>query len=195
MIVALNVRLSELASIDGLTGAKNRRHLQDALAQALSFSQRHRLPVSLTVLDIDRFKSHNDSFGHLAGDDVLRRLVAVVTGGIRAHDTIARYGGEEFVILMPATGADAAVAVSERLRATIASTPWHHRAVTASFGVATATSSGESPDELLDRADRALYHAKRTGRDRVVHERELNGMPGATGALGSDQQPVPVGYP
>jgi diguanylate cyclase (GGDEF)-like protein len=180
-IVTLNARLSELATADGLTGAKNRRYLQDALAQALSFSRRHRSPVSLAVLDVDRFKSHNDSFGHLAGDDVLRRLVAVVRGGLRAHDTIARYGGEEFIILMPATGADAAVAISERLRAAIAATPWNHRAVTASFGVATTASGDEAPDELLARADRALYRAKRTGRDRVVHDRDVNEAPAPVG--------------
>jgi diguanylate cyclase (GGDEF)-like protein len=175
-IVALNARLSELLGVDGLTGAKNRCFLQEALTQALSFAHRQGLPLSLAMLDIDRFKSHNDTFGHLAGDEVLRRLVRAVSGGLRAHDTLARFGGEEFAILMPGTAATAAVAVCERLRVVIASYPWPLGSVTASFGVATSAGDDESPEDILGRADRALYHAKRTGRDRVVHERELDAV-------------------
>jgi len=172
-IVELNRRLAEQATVDPLTGAKNRAYLRDAMNQAMSLSRRRCMPLSLVMLDVDHFKAYNDSFGHPAGDEVLRAVVEVLSAALRAHDVIARYGGEEFVVLMPATDTEAALTVADRLRAGLLGYRWPRRAVTASLGVATTDARPTEPLTLLFRADRALYHAKRTGRDRVVHEREL----------------------
>ena len=102
-ITELNRRLAEQATVDSLTGARNRAYLSDAMSQAMSLSRRRGLPLSLVMLDVDHFKSYNDTYGHPAGDDVLRAVVEVLSGVVRAHDVVARYGGEEFVVLLPAT--------------------------------------------------------------------------------------------
>ena len=178
LIAELNRRLAEQATVDPLTGAGNRAYLRDAMVQAMALSRRRGLPLSLVMLDVDHFKTYNDTFGHPAGDEVLRTVVDVLSGLLRAYDVIARYGGEEFVVLMPATDADAARVAANRLRAGLTGYPWPRRSVTASLGVATTDGRPTEPLTLLVRADRALYHAKRTGRDRVVHERDLR--PSAT---------------
>jgi len=166
-IEKLNQKLVEMASVDGLTGARNRVYLREALALALAEDPRDSLPVSVAMLDVDYFKEYNDSFGHLPGDEVLRGLVGVLRPILREADTIGRYGGEEFVVVMPATNARAALAVAERMRTAVAAMEGVQRPVTASIGVATATSERVTPEELLGRADGALYEAKRSGRNRV----------------------------
>jgi diguanylate cyclase (GGDEF)-like protein len=170
-----NVLLAERAATDGLTGLGSRRRFDEELHAAVSFARRHDQPLSLVLLDVDRFKAYNDAFGHLAGDDVLRTLAALLRSHTRAHDLAARYGGEEFALILPATDAEGARAVAERLRQAIASTPWPHRTMTASFGIATtaATAVAPEPDGLIAAADRALYEAKARGRDCVVHHRDL----------------------
>ncbi|HZW35055.1 MAG TPA: diguanylate cyclase [Isosphaeraceae bacterium] len=164
-----NLRLAELATTDELTGVKNRRRFREDLDLLFSQAVRHNLPLSLILLDIDHFKQYNDTFGHPAGDQVLQGIGATLRAAVRRHDVVARYGGEEFVVLLPATDAGDAAELAERLRSTIAGRPWPHRTVTASFGVATTDSDIASAAALVDNADRALYQAKQTGRDRIIH--------------------------
>jgi diguanylate cyclase (GGDEF)-like protein len=170
-----NRRLAELATTDELTGLKNRRQWRADLESHVSMAIRTGQPLSLILLDVDHFKRYNDTFGHPAGDGLLEALATVLLAEIREHDVAARYGGEEFVILLPATGAEEALVVAERLRSAIAGRPWPHGPVTASLGVATATPrNAAAATSLVDQADEALYCAKRAGRNRVVHARDRN---------------------
>ena len=118
-----NAQLAELAATDGLTGLRNSRHLHEALPAASSMAARTQRPLSVMMLDVDLFKAYNDDFGHPAGDEVLRRIGAILRRMTRAHDLAARYGGEEFAVLLPATDTEAARAFAERVRAAIASDP------------------------------------------------------------------------
>jgi len=173
-----NALLAELAHSDELTGVKNRRWFREALDVQFEASRR-RGPLSLVILDVDRFKSFNDTFGHPAGDEVLKAVAASLRDGVRQSDEVARIGGEEFAILLPETGADVARDLAERLRAGIAGRPWPLRMITASLGVASIGPGTASPAELVEHADRALYAAKRAGRDRVMHHRDLPAGPPA----------------
>jgi len=170
------VKLSELALTDSLTGAANRRMLEEVLDREARRGARLNFPLSAILLDLDHFKDVNDSFGHATGDAVLVAVTRALSGSVRAYDLVARYGGEEFVVLLPQADLRQGVAVAERLRRALASTevegcPY---AVTASFGVA-CLMPGESTKQLLPRADRALYLAKSTGRDRVMPYTEHDG--------------------
>lgn len=168
-----NLRLAELATIDELTQLKNRRRFNEDLEHHVALSCRGGMPLSLILLDVDRFKQYNDIYGHPAGDEALRGVSASLRTFVREHDMVARFGGEEFVVLLPSTDADTALVVAERLRAEIAARTWPFGAVTASFGVATAhPADAESVSTLVESADQALYHAKRAGHNRVVHDRE-----------------------
>jgi diguanylate cyclase (GGDEF)-like protein len=164
-----NALLAELASTDELTGVKNRRRFREDLDLLYRQAERQGFPMSLILLDIDHFKQYNDAHGHPAGDWVLQQVGATLRSNLRGQDVVARYGGEEFVVLLPATGANGALEVAERLRNAIAGRDWPHRSVTASFGV--ATSGPDTPDAatLVDHADRALYRSKEAGRDRTSH--------------------------
>jgi two-component system cell cycle response regulator len=167
-----NARLAEIATTDGLTGLKNHRFLQETLHSCYSFARRHKIPMSVLMLDVDQFKSYNDTYGHPAGDEVLRTISTLLQDCVRDHDTVARYGGEEFVVLLPATTADAASLVAERLRSTVEAYPWAMRSMTASFGISTYTpgmpGTPASHTSLLDEADRALYRSKQQGRNRIT---------------------------
>ena len=168
---AQNERLAELAAIDELTGVKNRRRFREDLEIFHSISLRRQLPLSILMLDVDHFKSYNDQFGHPAGDQALRRVATCLTENTRSHDVVARYGGEEFVLLLPSTGAIDASVMADRLRVKIESIDWPLHEVTVSIGVATTHHNHDvsTPELLVESADRALYHAKRLGRNRVVH--------------------------
>jgi diguanylate cyclase (GGDEF)-like protein len=161
--------LREQAERDWLTGLHNRRYLAREL-ERLS-RERRGGDYSVAVLDLDRFKAVNDTFGHDAGDAVLARVAALLTEQVRAGDAVVRSGGEEFVVLMPGTDERAAVACCERLRAAIGAERWEHIApgmrVTASVGVATSPDAS-GLDALAKVADQRLLAAKRAGRDRVV---------------------------
>ncbi len=111
-----NERLAELAAVDELTGTKNRRRFREDLDLLYAQTQRLGTPLSLIMLDLDHFKEYNDTFGHPAGDEILKRLGTTLRSSLRSHDVVARYGGEEFVILLPATAGDEAMEVAERLR-------------------------------------------------------------------------------
>ena len=147
----------ELATRDALTGLLNRRAMVELLAREHPRIERGQGPLSVALLDIDWFKRINDSLGHGAGDEVLRRFAAALKDQLRAADALARWGGEEFLLLMPGTRLDDARVVLERLRSGI--TAGDHFA-----GIA----EGETQDAAIDRADRALYQAKQSGRDRVA---------------------------
>jgi diguanylate cyclase (GGDEF)-like protein len=166
-------RYQHLARTDDLTGLTNRRKFMELADHELQRARRYGAPLAVILIDLDHFKRVNDSHGHQAGDRVLVRAAHLFAETVRAVDTVARYGGEEFAILLPATTADGAVELAERACRRLAAEMIELRdgriSITASFGV--AASGPESPlrlDELLRRADDALYRAKADGRNRVV---------------------------
>ncbi|HET8566765.1 MAG TPA: diguanylate cyclase [Solirubrobacterales bacterium] len=153
--------VQEMALRDPLTGLPNRRALSELLPRELARTRRTRSPLCVAIVDIDRFKTYNDTHGHLAGDEVLRESAIAWDSALRAEDTIVRFGGEEFLVLLPDTTIEQACEVVERLRAT---TP---RGQTCSGGLA-CWDFVESGDDLLGRADKALYLAKAGGRDQLA---------------------------
>ena len=162
-----------LTILDGLTQIHNQRYMSEFLDREVARSQRHARPLSILMFDIDRFKSINDSFGHLCGDFVLRELAGCVRSSVRREDLFARYGGEEFALVLVETPHDEAVLVAERLRQAIADHPFRFETtpvrLTVSVGVAsTAGDPPVGPAELLKAADERLYQAKRAGRNRVI---------------------------
>jgi two-component system cell cycle response regulator len=164
----------ELAVTDGLTGLHNRRYLDNHLKLLIDRAAARGRALSVCITDIDRFKLVNDTYGHDAGDVVLREFASRVRSAVRGADLACRYGGEEFVLVMPDTTPDMAAGVAERLRAIVESEPFRipgtdvALSVTASLGIAAMLPGGDTPDALLKRADNALYEAKRSGRNRVV---------------------------
>lgn len=158
----------QLALRDRLTECGNRVALDLALERELALSRRHGQSLSLLVLDVDHFKSINDAHGHHTGDEVLRNVASAIREHCRDSDSLFRYGGEEFVLLLPQTPQSGAMQIAERLRAMLASKLWSAGIrATASFGVAELTAEGNAKN-LFERADNALYEAKRSGRNRVV---------------------------
>jgi diguanylate cyclase (GGDEF)-like protein len=168
-ILDLQDALRRQASHDGLTGLLNRNTVLAKLHEEIARQQRESRPLSLLMIDLDRFKSINDTYGHQAGDAVLRQSAARMTAAARRYDAIGRYGGEEFLVVLPGCDLAAAVSQAERLREAIASTPMvlpeRELAVTCSIGVASA--SGLGAEALIRHADQALYEAKANGRNRV----------------------------
>jgi|GEM_PF-1558371 diguanylate cyclase (GGDEF)-like protein/PAS domain S-box-containing protein len=162
-----NDQLQMLATTDALTGLRNHRAFQERLSEELMRAERYKTPLSLILLDVDQFKAYNDSFGHPAGDDVLRRIADVLRDHARTHDLAARYGGEEFILLAPHTDIVGAEILAERCRHAIETVPWGVRQVTSSFGVASLGYGIETGTELIACADHALYAAKAAGRNRV----------------------------
>jgi len=170
-----NVQLSiEMAITDALTGLFNRRYMENHLATLVEQAKARGKPLSVLVLDIDYFKSINDTHGHDAGDEVLREFALRVKRSIRGIDLACRAGGEEFVIVMPETDMAVAAMVAERLRRRIAAEPFiidqgaGSVPVTLSIGIAALRGRDDTAPQLIKRADRALYQAKRDGRNRVV---------------------------
>ncbi len=169
-----NAQLAEIATSDGLTGLKNHRYFREALEAQFSLTSRRGGPLSLLMIDVDQFKPFNDSFGHPAGDEVLREVARLLVANVRGHDVVARYGGEEFAVLLPATDADASLALGQRLRAAIEGHDWPLRPVTISLGVATSCGRTPRAADMIDWADRSLYQSKAQGRNRLTHARELS---------------------
>ena len=160
--------LERLSITDGLTGLYNRRYLIEQLANEVSRSRRGLHGFAVLMVDVDNFKDYNDTNGHLAGDEVLVRVAAILREATREVDWAARYGGEEFLVLLPETGMDGAVEVAERVRSRLARETFAGGRITVSFGVATFPEFGESPEAVIMSADAALYQAKHEGRNRVV---------------------------
>jgi two-component system cell cycle response regulator len=168
-LVVQSERLEALLFEDPLTKLSNRRFILTQLAAAVSAGRRHERPLSVAIVDIDHFKSVNDEHGHAAGDRVLAAVANAMREHLRAEDQLGRLGGEEFLALLPDADAHAAATAAEKLRGAVAALAVRHDGgelvVTISAGW--AAWEGESPEELLRRADEALYEAKRAGRDRV----------------------------
>lgn len=175
-LLMLNYRLltdlQVIASHDALTGALNRRSIEEEAARLKARCERTKDTLAITMIDIDHFKSINDRYGHPVGDEVLRRLAKIAQTSIRANDYFARYGGEEFCILLPSTTESEAWALAERLRITYAEVILdigvESLSSTISIGVAGSSSIGLEFSSLMAAADQALYRAKQQGRDRVV---------------------------
>jgi diguanylate cyclase (GGDEF)-like protein len=166
-----NLAIAETrAATDALTGLPNQRTCQDNLKRMLAQASRTASPLSAVLLDLDHFKQINDRFGHGAGDDVLAAVGGALTAALRASDFAGRNGGEEFLILLPDTDSEGALISAERVRAAIETieVPQVDRAITASLGVATYPADALDSDTLVRMADRALYAAKRAGRNRVA---------------------------
>ena len=163
-----NARLQALATTDGLTGLKNHRTFQEKLAQEFERSQRYRTPLSIALMDVDKFKTFNDTFGHPAGDGVLKSVARLLQEHARSTDFVARYGGEEFVVILPGTDAAGARIAAERMRAAIEEAPWDLRPITVSIGLATCEAEISGPAAFIADADRALYASKERGRNRVT---------------------------
>ena len=170
-LVAQADRLKILASVDGMTGLFNRRHFLSLAEIEWNRYQRYRRPISLVLFDIDRFKSINDRFGHQAGDHVITQIAAICQQHKRNSDLIARFGGEEFLILLPETALAAAQRVAERMRKKVEVRAFSFSSnainATISVGVAEANPSMDRIFDLIKVADRALYVAKESGRNRV----------------------------
>ncbi len=161
--------LAHAAAVDPLTGLFNRRYFHHRLAEELERSHRHGLPVALAMVDLDGFKAINDMYGHLVGDNVIRQTAEMLRRSVRVFDICTRFGGDEFAIVMPGSSQEAASRIAQRMRERIETERFAghlHLHVTASLGVAVAE-AGAAPSDLIARADRALYVAKRMGKNRV----------------------------
>ncbi len=165
----------QLSVTDPLTGLLNRRYIEARLAEEVKRSNRHGFPMSFMMLDVDHFKQYNDQFGHPAGDEALKLVGRVIRDTLRGADVAARFGGEEFAILLPQTTSEEAIAIGERIRHNIEHTAFAHRLVTTSIGVASCSAELCVSADLVSAADKALYEAKRRGRNRVMAFEEMNG--------------------
>ena len=171
-----NEFLQKISSLDGLTGVPNRRRFDEVLKQEWQRAIRHSTSISLIMLDIDFFKLYNDTYGHQGGDDCLKRVAKMLENSAkRETDLVARYGGEEFAVILPETGTNGAFEVAETMRQNIANENIPHDSskvsdhVTISVGVATwLPERASSSEKIITAADKALYKAKESGRDKVV---------------------------
>jgi diguanylate cyclase (GGDEF)-like protein len=170
---AYHDEIYRMTTVDGLTQVFNRRYFEDAIERELSRSRRYSRPLSLVLIDIDHFKKINDTWGHLAGDAVLKDVARTVRTRTRREDVLARYGGEEFALLLPEIDLKGASLLAEKVRKLVEKHTFTFDGedidVTLSAGVATVQKKGEDAHELIRKADEKLYEAKSAGRNRVVH--------------------------
>lgn len=185
-VLELESRLSLLAKLDPLTGLVTQRTFYEDTNKEWTRSTRHLFPLSCVMLDIDFFKRINDVYGHRVGDEVIRRIAAILKENCRSSDIVSRYGGEEFCCLLPETDETAAALWADRVRQQIAATRFHtdevEFSVTSSMGVAERRPDIASVSALVEKADQALLVAKRSGRDRVMMYHALH-QPGYCGAI------------
>jgi diguanylate cyclase (GGDEF)-like protein len=194
-----NEELVRRSVIDSLTGLFNVGHIVERCDQEIARAKRHGHVVSCLLMDVDRFKAINDTYGHPVGNEVLRELAALINGSVRRSDLVGRYGGEEFLLVLPETGREGAVALAERLRRTVEGTIFrvgpHEIRLTVSIGVATFPGPGIIGREtLLMAVDRASYRAKALGRNRVAGPEDeagdgAGGKPGRGPGSGRDAGP------
>jgi diguanylate cyclase (GGDEF)-like protein len=169
-----NRLLLDLANRDALTGLANRRRLELELERHVALSQRSHQPIGLVLLDLDRFKTYNDTAGHLAGDSLLRTVADALRSRARVTDLVVRWGGDEFCVLLPGTGVEGSVAAARDMVSAVTEAiqalplPENLPRLGASAGVACWPDHGDDPGAMVDRADEALYAAKESGRGRVV---------------------------
>jgi diguanylate cyclase (GGDEF)-like protein len=166
---AANAQLIATCVSDPLTGVANRRGFEVRLAEELARAKRGRAPLSLLIVDVDRFRRHNQALGHGGADAVLKQVADLLDAEIRGTDYLARFGGDEFVILLPDTAIQGAHVIAERCRRRIAAHAWERRAVTVSIGIGAVRPDTIGGPELLADADQALFKAKGSGRNRVAH--------------------------
>jgi diguanylate cyclase (GGDEF)-like protein len=172
-------QLEELSRRDGLTGLFNKREFSRILQEQVERYKRHKHPFHLLMMDLDHFKNVNDTYGHLAGDDVLKAVAAAIRREARTLDHVARYGGEEMVLILPETDPAGALVMAERVRSAVAALKIPVAAskeigVTLSLGVAGFPADADSAEALIAAADQALYAAKEAGRNRVLYYPELD---------------------
>ena len=168
--MSLREKIGEFAQLsitDPLTGLLNRRYIEERLLEEINRSGRSSEPLSFLMLDVDEFKSYNDRFGHPAGDEALRMVGTILKETVRGADVAARYGGEEFSILLPETSSGEASVIAERIRFRVEQTEFPNRSVTVSIGIATFSDAFAGTNDLISAADKALYRAKREGRNNV----------------------------
>ncbi len=184
----LHEQAQEMAVTDGLTGLSDHRHFYERLEVEMARAARHGLPLSLILFDLDHSKEYNDSVGHRGGDQVLRRVAAILRATVREADVVARYGGEEFAVILPHTGPEEAARLADRLRASVESELFPQLEgslggrVTLSAGVASLSRGTSTVEALVEAADRSMYAAKSQGRNRVVSASDAAGA----GALPSE---------
>ncbi len=171
--------IKALSYTDGMTGLHNYRFFRLRIKEEIARARRDGSPVSLLILDVDYFKNYNDTLGHPAGDDVLRKLSSILRKSVRDNDIVARYGGEEFAIILPGTDIDGALSLAERIRSKVERTAFYKEEIqpngkiTVSVGSATFPRDAVTVEDLVIAADRALYQAKYSGRNRVIQAQEL----------------------
>jgi diguanylate cyclase (GGDEF)-like protein len=175
---AANRELDRQSRSDHLTGVLNRRGFEAQLKLGLASARRRNSPMSVVIIDLDHFKQVNDRYGHVFGDTVLKAVAHAIRSCVKGRDLVARYGGEEFVVLLPATALPGALALAEQVRATICAARIRRAGATETIGAITVSLGvsvwrpGEPMEELVDRADRALYRSKSDGRNRVTGSAE-----------------------
>lgn len=163
-----NYNLKKLSTIDKLTGVYLRKHIEQQFAIQMSISRQHSYNLSVIMMDIDKFKSVNDNYGHRKGDEILKALGSLLLSSVRSTDFVARYGGEEFIILLPETDAPSGYKVAEKIRKLVESSKLlgDEMDLTISLGIATYPDDGANEEELVEKADQALYYSKNNGRNR-----------------------------
>jgi diguanylate cyclase len=171
-LIEKNRELHQLSITDGLTDLYNRKHLMDLFDMEMARARRYRIPFSVLIADIDYFKKINDTYGHLAGDSVLRRIADTLRHTVRECDHVGRYGGEEFLIILPNSDAAGAMKMALRIREQISQLSFYNDgneiSMTISVGVAPCHNDEDSVEAILGRADSALYQAKAGGRNQVI---------------------------